>query len=116
MELNDYQKQALATDSFLRQEAVVPVTEMAFLAKVLGLVGESGEFAEKIKKIIRNNDGIMSENERVEILKELGDVLWYIASLSSYLGSDLESVAQNNLDKLADREKRDVIKSEGDNR
>lgn len=106
----------MSTDSFKRPEGDIAVTEMAFLAKVLGLVGESGEFAEKIKKIIRNNDGLMDSKELIETLKELGDVLWYVASLSNYLGADLEVLAQMNLDKLADRAKRSVIKSAGDNR
>lgn len=117
MNLNDYQTRALITDSFSRSdENPVSPTEMAFVAKVLGLVGESGEFAEKIKKIIRNNDGAMGEAERSELVKELGDVLWYVATLAKYLGEDLQSVAEINLNKLADRQNRGVIKSKGDNR
>ncbi len=116
MNFNTYQKIALTTDSFGKNGQKVPVTDMAFVAKILGLVGESGEVAEKIKKIIRNNDGQMSEEERLEVIKELGDVLWYISTLSSYLGADLEAVAQTNIDKLADRRERDVIASTGDNR
>lgn len=115
MNLNEYQKQALTTDSF-NKSGVVPVTEMSFVSKILGLVGESGEVAEKIKKIIRNNDGVMSEDQRLELGKELGDVLWYIAVLSRYLGYDLEEVGQQNLDKLSDRAQRGVIASKGDNR
>lgn len=116
MNFNDYQKQALTTDTYNKNDGLVSVTDLAFLNKVLGLVGESGEVAEKVKKILRNNDGVATEDDRREIMKELGDVLWYMATLSQYLGYDFEEVAQTNLDKLADRKKRDVIKSEGDNR
>ncbi len=113
MTFNEYQEKALTTDYKAGDKSV---TSMKFMAHVLGLVGESGEFAEKVKKIYRNNQGKMSEIERKELLKELGDVLWYQAVLASYLGSDFESVADGNLKKLADRAKRDVIASKGDNR
>lgn len=116
MDFNSYQKQALTTDTYGRSGDIVPVTDLAFLNKVLGLVGESGEFAEKIKKILRNQDGRHTDTDRDELVKELGDVLWYLATLSRYLGVDLETVAQRNLEKLADRKDRGVIKAKGDNR
>lgn len=116
MNFNDYQAGALSTDSYAKSGVKVEMTDLAFLNKVLGLVGESGEVAEKIKKILRNNDGQATDEDRLEIAKELGDVLWYLATLSKYLGYELEAVAQLNLDKLADRKKRNVIKSKGDNR
>lgn len=116
LSFNDYQNQALATDSYANSGKNIDVTDLAFLNKVLGLVGESGEVAEKIKKILRNQDGKMTEDDKKEIVKELGDVLWYMAVLSSYLGYDFETVAKNNLTKLADRADRGVIKSKGDNR
>ncbi len=116
MDLNDYQQKALTTDTYFDVKNKTDVTSMAFLAKVLGLVGESGEFAEKIKKIIRNKDGQLSEDDRRELLKELGDVLWYSATLAKYLGADFSEVAQMNIDKLTSRKDRGVIKSTGDNR
>ena len=116
MNFNEYQTRAIVTDSYENSGKNISVTELAFLNKVLGLVGESGEVAEKIKKVLRNQDGKMSEDDKEEIIKELGDILWYMAVLSSYLGYDFETVAKNNLDKLADRAKRGVIKSKGDNR
>lgn len=116
MTLNDYQKESLKTDTYKNSGKDVDVTDLAFLNKVLGLVGESGEVAEKIKKILRNNNGLMSDEERADVMKELGDVLWYLSVLSSYLGYDLDKVARTNLDKLADRNKRGVLKSKGDNR
>ncbi len=116
MDFNDYQTRALSTDVYKKDRKEVKVTDLAFLNKVLGLVGESGEVAEKIKKILRNKDGQMSDEDKKEIIKELGDVLWYMATISAYLGYDFETVAKNNLDKLDDRVKRGVIKSKGDNR
>lgn len=114
MNLNDYQRKALTTDVFDSKNT--KVTDPAFVAKILGLVGEAGEAAERFKKIIRDKDGIVDDADRQLIIKELGDVLWYVATLSHYLGEDLETVGQVNLDKLADRQKRGVLKSQGDER
>lgn len=115
MGINDYQKQALTTDTY-KTNIPANITDLAFINKILGLVGESGEVAEKFKKIIRNNNGQMDDAERQEVIKELGDVLWYIATISHYLGYELHEVAQANLNKLADRKNRGVLKSQGDNR
>jgi NTP pyrophosphatase (non-canonical NTP hydrolase) len=89
----------------------------------LGLVGEAGEVAEKIKKLWRNrnitsahvNTGITGL-EVSSIVSELGDVLWYISALAIELQVDLNLVAMSNLAKLQDRVNRGVIKGEGDNR
>jgi NTP pyrophosphatase (non-canonical NTP hydrolase) len=114
MTFNEYQKQAMKTDYNLDGDR--SIQSIAFIEHVLGLVGESGEFADKVKKIYRNNQKEMSEAERIELLKELGDVLWYVSSLASYMDAELETVADKNLKKLADRAKRNVIASKGDNR
>lgn len=116
MTLDEYQKQALTTDHFAAQAKSATVTDPAYISKILGLVGESGEVAEKYKKIIRNQGGDMTDDNRQELTKELGDVLWYIAVLARYLDVDLEVVAAANLEKLADRKQRNVIASGGDNR
>lgn len=113
MRFDDYQKTAITTDIYGGKG---DITSAAFINKILGLVGETGEVAEKIKKIHRNNDGKMSEEERKELLKELGDVLWYLSTIASYLNEPLDSIARANLEKLKDRKARDVIKSKGDNR
>lgn len=115
MQFSDYQKQAKTTDVFSAQkplEAVHP----AFVAKILGLSGEAGEVAEKFKKIIRDKNGVISEDDKQTIVAELGDVLWYIALIADYLDVSLEEVARANLDKLADRANRGAIQSSGDNR
>jgi NTP pyrophosphatase (non-canonical NTP hydrolase) len=114
MNLDDYQKRALKTDSYDSKE--VSVTDPAFVAKILGLVGEAGEVAEKFKKIIRNKNGQMSASDRQDIVRELGDLLWYTAVMAHYLDTNLDKVAKINLEKLADRHDRGVIKSSGDNR
>jgi len=86
----------------------------------LGLVGEAGEVADKVKKFWRNDgitDGaLISGGQREAIAKELGDVLWYIAALAKELGLSLDTIARMNIEKLKDRRERGVIKSEGDNR
>lgn len=115
MNMDNYQKKAITTDSF-GADGFSSVMDMAFMAKVLGIVGETGEYAEKIKKIIRNNRGKMSDIEKDELIKELGDILWYVAVSAHYLGKSLDEVAQINIEKLSSRKDRKVIDSKGDNR
>jgi NTP pyrophosphatase (non-canonical NTP hydrolase) len=113
MTFDEYQQKAITTDAYGGKGGVQSI---AFINKVLGLVGESGEVAEKVKKLQRNQNGKMTEKNKMELLKELGDVLWYLSALSYYLDAPLDKVAKDNLDKLFDRKKRGVIKSKGDNR
>lgn len=87
-----------------------------YIYPILGLVGEAGEVAEKIKKVNRVGRSEFTDEERKEILKELGDVLWYMSQLSTELGLSLEEVASKNIEKLQSRLKRGVINSDGDNR
>ena len=98
-----YQKQTGKT-------AVYPEeTPLQYLA--LGVTGEAGEIADKIKK--KERDG---ELDREELSKEIGDVMWYLAQLASELDKDLSEVAQENIEKLQDRAERDKISGSGDNR
>lgn len=83
---------------------------------VLGLTGEAGEVAEKFKKILRDKDGVVSNEDAQEIIKELGDVLWYISAIASDLNYDLQAVAETNANKLLSRLERNVIQGSGDNR
>ena len=83
---------------------------------MLGLVGEAGETADKIKKLIRDKDGAVSDEDKELVTKELGDTLWYIASVARYLGVPLSEVASLNIDKLESRYQRDKIHGEGDKR
>jgi NTP pyrophosphatase (non-canonical NTP hydrolase) len=109
MNFNEYQIKA-------RETAVYPNINSNFIYPTLGLVGEAGEVAEKIKKVIRDNNGIISEEKKEEIKKELGDVLWYVANLAKELNIDLDDVAQGNIEKLFSRMERNKIHGDGDNR
>jgi NTP pyrophosphatase (non-canonical NTP hydrolase) len=82
----------------------------------LKLNGEAGEAGEKYAKIIRDKGSKGSLEDREEILKELGDVLWYIAMLADELDESLEEVAKRNIAKLKDRQDRGVLGGSGDNR
>ena len=82
------------------------------MENTLGLVGEAGEFAEKIKKHIRDGNKI----SQLELVKALGDVLFYVTALANHIGSDLQTVATNNIAKLHDRQKRNKLQGSGDNR
>ena len=115
MTLNEYQKQAITTELMERAKEL-NANDPAFIAKLLGLVGEAGEVAEKFKKIVRDKDGIISDADKKEVTKELGDVMWYVSALSDYLGVSLDEVAQTNLDKLFSRRDRGVSRGSGDNR
>lgn len=113
MNFDEYQKKAITTDVYGGKGAIDTV---AFLNKMLGLVGETGEIAEKIKKLQRNNDSKVTPTDKKELQKELGDVLWYLSAIAYYLGIPLQNVAEQNIVKLFDRKARGVIKSSGDNR
>ena len=111
MTFDEYQKQAVTTahvayDDPLMQNSVW----------VMGVAGEAGEVVEKWKKAVAYRDGKFSDAEFEDFKKEFADVIWYIAVLAASLGVSLEEVMKANLAKLADRQKRNVIKGAGDNR
>ena len=109
MTFNDYQKES-------RKTAVYPDLDNNYIYPTLGLSGEAGEVSEKIKKIIRDKGGIISDEDKKEIAKELGDVLWYISQIASELDLELDLVAKQNIDKLLSRLERGRIQGNGDNR
>jgi|SRR3954451_15768596 NTP pyrophosphatase (non-canonical NTP hydrolase) len=82
----------------------------------LGLTGEAGEVANKIKKILRDSGGVLTPEKAAQIAEELGDVLWYAAQLATELGADLGQVAALNAAKLEGRALRGVLRGEGDQR
>jgi NTP pyrophosphatase (non-canonical NTP hydrolase) len=109
VDLDDYQRAAMRT----ARDKDAPDE---FMHLVLGLVGETGEIAEKVKKLVRDHDSDLARLDRDDMAAELGDVLWYAAVLAHYLGLSLDDVAQRNIDKLADRQRRDVLGGSGDHR
>lgn len=121
MTLNEYQKKAMST---------CMGTSNNFSYMLLNLVAEVGEFSGKIAKQIRKGQSNINKNQlqtemrvlaehpelKEEACKELGDVLWQISGLCTVMNVSLEDIAKQNLNKLADRQKRNVIDGNGDNR
>ncbi len=142
MDINDYQKQAattaiyptietIALGSFVSDLEAIGVSlekyQIDALAEsasngsnvyypTIGLSGEAGEVANKVKKIIRDCNGIIDEPAREGIKGEIGGVLWYLAAVCTELDFDMSDVAQSNLDALFSRKERGVLKGSGDNR
>lgn len=113
MGFDEYQEKAKKYDFF---EATEDLKEVGFIEKVLGLTGEAGEAADKIKKLLRDKDGVISDEDRGLVIKELGDTLWYIAAIARYLGVPLSEVAAGNIEKLESRYQRNKLHGEGDER
>lgn len=109
MELNEYQEKTEVT-------AIYPNAGNNVYYPTLGLVGEAGEIANKVKKIMRDGDGVITDDVRKTLSKEIGDVMWYIGRLCSELDIYLDDVCSANLDKLLDRKNRNALKGSGDNR
>jgi len=96
--------------------AVYPNAGDNLVYPTLGLAGEAGEVAEKVKKLIRDDAGVLSDERRAAIAKELGDVLWYVAQVATEAGLDLDEIAAANLEKLLSRAQRGVLQGSGDDR
>lgn len=109
MEFNEYQKET-------RKHAIYPGVGSNFSFPMIGLAGETGEVAEKIKKIIRDKNGVVDDVSRSEVEKELGDVLWYLSQIASEFGLSLDDVASSNIEKIQSRRERNVTHGDGDNR
>jgi NTP pyrophosphatase (non-canonical NTP hydrolase) len=109
MNLNEYQKQAMRTAIFSERDG--------YIYTALGLAGEAGEIANKVKKFVR--DGYTPEELPYKIndlRAELGDVLWYVAVMAQVLETDLQTIAKANLKKLQSRKERGKLSGDGDNR
>jgi NTP pyrophosphatase (non-canonical NTP hydrolase) len=114
MHFDEYQKAAIKTDTYTFEER--GLSHHSFFEKLLGLMGETGEIAEKFKKIYRDNNGEMTDEQLSLMKKEFGDVIWYVAVLADYLGLSFDEVATHNIEKLRDRQKRGKIQGSGDTR
>lgn len=111
MDINEYQRQAMTTrtpDTYDEGNKIIYPT--------LGLTGEAGEVAEKVKKVLRDMKGDFNDSRRTDIALELGDVMWYAAALASDLGYTLEDICQMNLGKVFSRKERNQIHGSGDHR
>lgn len=108
MSFKDYEDIAMLSVIYNGKDAII--------YPAIGLGNEAGEVLGKIKKVLRDKDGVWDEESRLATLDECGDVLWYLASLVKDLGSNLSDVADMNIKKLLDRRKRNVIGGSGDKR
>lgn len=114
MTVNEYQKEAHTFADY-----PVPVLNgnpLPWDYPSHGLTEEAGEVAGKFAKAIRDCNGQIDNERRKEIVKELGDVMWFTAELATLMGVTLEEVMQGNIDKLTSRKERGVIHGSGDNR
>ena len=109
MDFKTYQKKA-------RETAQYPNLGSNNIYPTLGLVGEAGEVAEKVKKVIRDKNGLFDNESKLGIKKELGDVLWYIANLCTEFEFSMDDVALQNISKLQARVAKGTISGSGDNR
>lgn len=109
MDLNSYQQAARTTARY-------PDVGANPIYPTLGLSGEAGEVADKVKKVMRDRDGVFDAEIKESLKLELGDVLWYVAQLASELGLSLDEVAEANVAKLASRAARGRISGSGDHR
>lgn len=109
MNFFEYQEKASTT-------ALYPNAGNNLYYPALGLGGETGEVLNKIKKVMRDHDGNVTDEYREILRNELGDVLWYVAALAKELNLDLDDIAQANLEKLFSRKERGVLGGSGDNR
>ena len=105
---NEYQKATSETAIYPKDKAIEYL--------LLGLCSEAGECAGKYKKILRDNDGVVTPEKRAELIFELGDVKWHISELANTLGTTLEEIATNNIFKLKQRKANNTISGSGDNR
>jgi NTP pyrophosphatase (non-canonical NTP hydrolase) len=108
----DYEKDPVRFYSQFVEDKIFTKGRDRLIENTLGLVGESGEVSEKIKKLFRDKNKFSDE----EVLKELGDVLFYTVALANIFNGNLKKIMEMNMDKLDDRQQRGVLKGSGDNR
>lgn len=98
------------------ETAIYPSLGHAIVYPALGLAGEAGEVAEKVKKMCRDDGCVLTEERRAAIKKELGDVLWYVSETARQAGLSLSEIAAENIKKLHSRQRQDMLNGDGDNR
>lgn len=113
MTFDEYQKQAIKTNVY-DPEALDEL--LVRTVSAMGVAGEAGEVLDKWKKIVIYQNGQVSSDDKTELIKEMGDVLWYLAVLAEQLGISFDDIAAANLQKTQSRLKRNTIVGKGDNR
>ena len=108
-DFNKYQKEC-------RKTAIYPKIGKNFIYPTIGLVGEAGEIANKVKKVIRDDNSKLNNKNREELAYELGDIMWYVAQLSTELNIKLSKVVEMNIEKLTQRMKKNTVHGSGDHR
>ena len=109
MNFNEYQKKS-------RETAIYPDAGNNWIYPTLGLVGEAGEIANKMKKVMRDKESKIDEETKKDMEQELGDILWYVAQVATELDLSLGNIAEENIKKLFSRKDRGVLGGSGDNR
>jgi len=109
MNFDQYQQKAKKT-------ALYPKVGERYVYPTMGLVNEAGEVAGKVKKIFRDKNGVLDDETRYAVKKELGDVLWYVSQVATELELSLEEIASENIEKLYSRLDRGTINGDGDDR
>jgi NTP pyrophosphatase (non-canonical NTP hydrolase) len=113
MDFNEYQEACAVTDvGTSAQDCIEP----GWLYYVLGIGGEAGELLEKIKKLFRDKNGIIDDEFKEAVIKEMGDYHWYSARLCSAFGIEYNEIPKKNKEKLMDRLERDALHGDGDER
>jgi NTP pyrophosphatase (non-canonical NTP hydrolase) len=111
MDFDEYEKLARRTATLIDAPVETQLYDLG-----LGIAGETGELAEKLKKLLRDDGGIFSDEKRESLKREIGDVLWYLSQLSRVAGFKFSEAAAANIKKLEDRARRGVLGGSGDNR
>ena len=112
MEGKEYQESALEVRLYHEQKISPLMSKLLYLQA--GLCGESGELAEKLKKIVRDNNCEFTEESKLLVKKECADVLWYLVAIIDELGCSLDDIMQISLTKIQDRIKRGMLQGSGD--
>lgn len=116
MDFNDYQSLATTTAVFSHGATEEERDTFGLAYTALGLNGEAGEVAELIKKMIRDEKGVLSDDRREKLKKELGDVLWYLSQCARIAGLSFNEIAEGNIAKLASRANRGKLQGDGSER
>lgn len=108
MTIKEYSERAISTATYGLGDSIIYPT--------LGLNGEAGEVAEKVKKVLRDKHGVFDEEIKYDMAREIGDIIWYCNALARDIGYSLEEIMDMNIVKLESRKLRGVISGSGDNR